>query len=824
MKGFEADDLIATYARMAVESGLAVTIISSDKDLMQLVDDAHDVRLMDPVKNTHVHAAEVAEKFGVPPHLVIDAQALIGDTADNVPGAPGIGVKTAAQLLMEYGDLDKLLARAHEIPQPKRREALTDFKAQILLSRDLVRLRLDVPPPFGIADFVLKEPDSDTLQDFLGRMEFAQLAKRVGGTLRSMEVAKSSGAPRPVASSGLPSDVTLPVDYSAYHCFTEADALKAWIAAYANAEVVAVDTETDSLSSTASKLVGVSLAFAPNIACYIPLGHEADDGLALSGETRTQIPMEAALEILRPLLTNPAVLKVGQNLKYDLSVFKRYGLEVAPIDDTILISYVLEGGLHGHGMDELSELHLGHKPISFKDVAGSGKAQKSFKYVEYKPATDYAAEDADITLRLWQVLKPRLLKSGRLSVYETLERAMPKILSDMELEGVRVDPEALRALSRDFGNRMLEIEKEAYVVAGRSFNLNSPQQLGLIFFDEMKLEGGKKTATGQWATDVKVLEDLAERGVPLARLLIDYRQMAKLKGTYTDALPEHADPQTHRIHTSYALASTTTGRLSSNDPNLQNIPIRTAEGRKIRTAFIAKPGCKLISADYSQIELRLLAHIGDIAQLKKAFSEGLDIHAMTASEMFSVPLAEMTSEIRRRAKAINFGIIYGISAFGLAAQLGIDNSEAGRYIKTYFERFPGIKAYMDTTKAFVRENGYVETLFGRRIHIPESQAKSGAHRAFAERAAINAPIQGAAADIIRRAMIRMPSALKDGGFDTKMLLQVHDELIFEAPEGEIATVMPLIVKVMETAHLPAVDISVPLTVEAHAANNWDEAH
>jgi DNA polymerase-1 len=837
LEGFEADDLICTYTKLAVEAGMAVTIVSSDKDLMQLVDDARHVRLMDPVKSTPVHAAQVIEKFGVPPELVVDAQALIGDSSDNVPGAPGIGVKTAAQLLSDFGDLDGVLSRAAEIRQEKRRQTLIDFKDQILMSRELVRLRCDVAPPAPIDDFVLRDADGETLTAFLTTMEFATLARRVGGTLSALQsgtaMDKIPTAPilRPLygAKPAAPAEAaTAPFDRDAYACVQTLDDLNAWIAEAYRAQVIAIDTETDDLSASHAKLCGVSLATGPNRACYIPLGHAAEDGFdfgdGFGGHGGlTQIPLDQAIQALKPLLEDPDILKVGQNIKYDLSVLHRYGVDVTPYDDTMLISYVLEGGLHGHGMDELSQQHLGHTPIPFKEVCGSGKKAKSFKHIELPAATRYAAEDADVTLRLWRVLKPRLAREGLLGVYETLERAMPSVLSRMELAGIRIDPQVLQSLSHDFGVRMNEIEAEAHNLVGRPFNLNSPQQLGQIFFDEMALPGGKRTASGQWATDVKVLEDLAEKGQPLAKLLLDYRQMAKLKGTYTDNLTGHADPKTQRIHTSFHLAATPTGRLSSNEPNLQNIPIRTAEGRKIRRAFIAKPGHRLISADYSQIELRLLAHIGDIPQLKAAFARGDDIHAMTASEMFAVPMAEMTSEIRRRAKAINFGIIYGISAFGLANQLGIERGEAGRYIETYFERFPGIKSYMDATKAFVAANGYVATLMGRKIHIPEINGK-GAQKAFAERAAINAPIQGTAADIIRRAMMRMPLALRDAGFTTAMLLQVHDELIFEAPEAEVEAVMPLIRDVMARAAEPAYPISVPLVVDAHAADNWDEAH
>ena len=623
-------------------------------------------------------------------------------------------------------------------------------------------------------------------------------------------------------------------DHDAYVTIQTLDQLDAFIARATEAGVIGFDTETDALSATHAGLCGVSLAIGPNYACYIPLTHALEPVAGGGGldfgdatDTRepiTQIDKPTALTRLKTLLENPAVLKVGQNIKYDIAVMARRGVAVAPYDDTMLISYVLEGGLHGHGMDELARLHLGHEPIPFKSVCGTGKAQKSFKHVELKPATQYAAEDADVTLRLWRILKPRLAEQGLTTVYETLERGMPATLAGMEREGVRVDPARLKSLSSEFGMRMAELEQKAHDLAGRPFNVGSPKQIGDILFGEMNLPGGKKTASGQWGTDASVLEELALTH-ELPRVLLDWRQLSKLKGTYTDALIEAADAATDRVHTSYQLAAATTGRLASSDPNLQNIPIRTATGRQIRQAFIAGPGNVLISADYSQIELRLLAHIGDIPELKRAFKAGQDIHAATASEMFNVPLDQMDPETRRRAKAINFGIVYGISAFGLAAQLGIDQGEAGAYIKTYFERFPGIRDYMDRTKAEVRQAVFVSTVFGRRIHIPAIHSKSGAERQFGERAAINAPIQGAAADIIRRAMMRMPGALAAAGLsDVKMLLQVHDELVFECPEGLADRAIVEIRRVMEGAALPAVALSVPLVVDARAAGNWDEAH
>jgi DNA polymerase-1 len=816
LAGYEADDVIAAYACAVRDEGGEVVIVSSDKDLMQLV--GGTVSMFDPMKGVRIGPEQVFEKFGVPPEKVVDLQALTGDSVDNVPGAPGIGVKTAAALITEYGDLDTVLARAGEVKQQKRRETLIAFADQIRLSRELVRLDRHTPLPEPVDALGVTEPDPAVLAEFLERMEFRTLARRVNEAL--------GGGASPAASADPPGPADAAIDTNGYVCVQDLAVLDAWIARAQAVGVVAFDTETDSLSSANAALCGVSLAVTPGEACYIPVGHEDGDG-GLQFETARalrQIPLDQVVARLKPMLEDPSVLKVAQNAKYDLAVLSRHGIQVAPIEDTMLISYVLEAGLHGHGMDELSKLWLHHEPISFKTVAGTGKAQKSFKHVPLEPATAYAAEDADVTLRLYRRLRPRLIAESLLTVYETLERPLPPVLAQMECEGIRVDPDRLRHLSHDFSMRMSELEAEAQKLAGRPFNLGSPKQIGDVLFGEMSLPGAKKTATGAWGTDAAVLEELAAQGHALPRVLLDWRQLSKLKGTYTDALVQAIAPRTGRVHTSFALASTTTGRLSSNDPNLQNIPVRTEEGRKIRQAFIAEPGNVLISADYSQIELRLLAHIGDIAQLKRAFREGLDIHAMTASEMFGVPIEGMPSEVRRRAKAINFGIIYGISAFGLANQLSIPREEAGAYINTYFERFPGIRAYMDRMRALVREQGFVSTIFGRRINIPTIRAKSVGDRQFAERAAINAPIQGAAADVIRRAMIRMPQALKKAGLGARMLLQVHDELVFEAPAAEAEATCALARAVMERAAEPAVALSVPLVVEARAAANWDEAH
>ncbi|MFO1014027.1 MAG: DNA polymerase I [Caulobacteraceae bacterium] len=838
LPGYEADDLIAAYSCHVRDQGGEVVIVSSDKDLMQLI--GNGVSMLDTMKNVKIGPDQVVEKFGVLPDKVVEVQALIGDPVDNVPGAPGIGVKTAALLINEYGDLDTLLARAGEIKQDKRRQTLIDFADQIRLSRQLVQLDCNTPLPEPLDDLKVRDPDPATLAAFLDLMEFRGLARRVGGGTvpEAASAPVAGGAPRTTAPVMPPRPFNAPapreelwpdekavIDVNAYECVRDLETLNRWIAEAKAAGVVAFDTETDALSSSSANLCGVSLATGAGKACYIPVGHEEAEGLALEAPSDlTQIPCEQVIAALKPLLEDPTVLKVAQNAKYDLAVLTRYGIDVTPVDDTMLMSYVLEAGLHAHGMDELSKLWLGHEPIPFKQVAGTGKAQKSFKHVALKEATCYAAEDADVTFRLWQRLKPRLAREGLRTVYETLERPLPPVLAEMENHGIKVDPEFLRHLSNDFGMRMGELEAKAHALAGRPFNLGSPKQIGEVLFGEMGLSSGRVTATGAQSTDANMMEELAAQGHELPRVLLDWRQLSKLRGTYTENLTAAIDPKTGRVHTSFALASTTTGRISSSDPNLQNIPIRTEEGRKIRKAFIAEPGHVLISADYSQIELRILAHIGDIPQLRAAFLEGQDIHASTASEMFGVPIEGMPSETRRRAKAINFGIIYGISAFGLANQLSIDQGEAAAYIRTYFERFPGIKDYMDRMRAQVREHAYVTTIYGRKVNIPDIRAKAVGHRAFAERAAINAPIQGSAADIMRRAMVRMPGALKAAGLSSRMLLQVHDELVFEARAEEADETMRVARAVMERADEPAIALSVPLVVEARAAANWDEAH
>ncbi len=885
MQGFEADDLIATYTRLALAAGGDVTIISSDKDLMQLV--GPKVTLYDTMKDKRLGIADVIEKWGVPPEKMIDLQSLTGDSVDNVPGVPGIGPKTAATLLEEYGDVETLIARAGEIKQDKRRQGILDNIDKIRLSRELVTLKTDVPDVVPLEALTLQAVNGPKLVAYLKAMEFTSLTRRVaeatgtdasvvdaaqvivdgerhgpdvdeGDTPSPVSLRETSSprggeakkdgpafpsprrgedglrskpgegqsTPQALAKSRADAAIAAKIDTTRYTCIRDAETLKAWAAEAVECGILAFDTETDSLDALQANIVGLSLATRAGRAAYVPLGHMSGTGDLLGGGlVEGQIKLKDALAILKPVLEHPAVLKIGQNIKYDWHIINQLGITIAPCDDTMLMSYALDAGRTNHGMDELSEKHLGHKPISYKETTGSGKSKVTFDQVGLEQATAYAAEDADVTLRLWEVLKPRLAAEQMTVVYERLERPLIDVIARMEKRGISIDRQILSRLSGEFAQTAARLEEEIYVAAGERFNPGSPKQLGDILFGKMSLPGGKKTATGQWSTSADVLEDLAAEGHELPRKIVDWRQLTKLKSTYTDALPTYINPQSKRVHTSFALASTTTGRLSSSEPNIQNIPVRTAEGRKIRTAFIAEPGNVLISADYSQIELRVLAHVADIPQLRQAFADGIDIHAMTASEMFGVPVEGMPSDVRRRAKAINFGIIYGISAFGLANQLSIPREEASAYIKKYFERFPGIKDYMEATKAFCREHGYVETIFGRRAHYPEIRSSNPQVRAFNERASINAPIQGSAADVIRRAMARMEGALaKAGCDDTLMLLQVHDELVFEAPEGSADKAMPVIRHVMENAAMPALDMKVPLKVDVRAAKNWDEAH
>jgi len=891
--GFEADDLIATYVRLACERGATATIVSSDKDLMQLVTDG--VTMYDTMKDRRIGIAEVIEKFGVPPEKVVEVQALAGDSTDNVPGVPGIGIKTAAQLIVEYGDLETLLLRAGEIKQPKRREALIENAEKARISRQLVllddKVALDVP----LDELAVHEPDARKLIAFLKAMEFSTLTRRVaeysqidpadveadghnksgasgraagsssalppagevesrrvpGGDLFADQSAPTPPSPasgrgsaqRAGQGHGKTTDKPLtpislaaaraeaarktPVDRNKYQTVRSLEQLNAWIARVHDAGHVAIDAKATSIDPMQAEMCGIALALGPNDACYVPLSHKQSgdgSGLFAAGLAPDQIKASDALDALRPLLESAGILKIGFNIKFNAVMFAQAGVAIRNHDDAQLMSYALDAGRNAHGLDALAESWLGHANMSHGELTGSGKGKLTFDQVAIDRATAYSAEDADVILRLWRVLKPRLVAERMTAVYETLERPLISVLARMERRGISIDRQVLSRLSGDFAQTAARVEAEIQEIAGEPINVGSPKQLGDIIFGKMGLPGGSKTKTGAWSTSAQVLDELAEQGHEFPKKILEWRQVSKLKSTYTDALPTYVHPQTHRVHTTYALAATTTGRLSSNEPNLQNIPVRTEDGRKIRRAFIATPGHKLVSADYSQIELRLLAEIADIPVLKQAFRDKLDIHAMTASEMFGVPIKDMPSEVRRRAKAINFGIIYGISAFGLANQLGIAREEASAYIKKYFERFPGIRAYMDETRDFCRKHGYVETLFGRKCHYPDIKASNASIRSFNERAAINARLQGTAADIIRRAMIRMEDALAEKNLSAQMLLQVHDELIFEVPDHEVAATLPVVQHTMQDAPFPAVLLSLPLQVDARAADNWDEAH
>jgi DNA polymerase-1 len=890
--GFEADDLIATYVRIACERGAVATIVSSDKDLMQLVTDC--VTMYDTMKDRRLGIAEVIEKFGVPPEKVVEVQALAGDSTDNVPGVPGIGVKTAAQLIVEYGDLETLLKRAGEIKQPKRREALIEHAEKARISRQLVLLDDKVDLEVPLDELAVHEPDARKLIAFLKAMEFSTLTRRVAeyAQVDPSDIEAATDLKSPFASGGMPPDSPstaslggepdaaakgtnflgrageLPlgdgggqrrpqgpakaergtvialtpqalaaaraeaarkirIDRDKYQTVRTIAELNAWIARARDLGHVAIDAKATSIDPMQAELCGIALALGPNDACYIPLGHkQSGDGAGLfaAGLAPDQIEAGEALDALRPLLESAGLLKIGFNIKFSAVMLAQHGIMLRNHDDVQLMSYALDAGRNSHGLDALAESRLGHAVLSHGEVTGSGKNKLSFDQVAIDRATAYSAEDADVILRLWRVLKPRLVAERMTAVYETLERPLVGVLGRMERRGISIDRQVLSRLSADFAQTAARVEAEIQEIAGEPINVGSPKQLGDIIFGKMGLPGGSKTKTGAWSTSAQILDELAEQGFEFPKKVLEWRQVSKLKSTYTDALPTYVHPQTHRVHTTYALAATTTGRLSSNEPNLQNIPVRTEDGRKIRRAFIATPGHKLVSADYSQIELRLLAEIADIPVLKQAFQDKLDIHAMTASEMFGVPVKDMPGEVRRRAKAINFGIIYGISAFGLANQLGIAREEASAYIKKYFERFPGIRAYMDETREFCRKHGYVETLFGRKCHYPDIKASNASVRSFNERAAINARLQGTAADIIRRAMSRIEDALTAKKLSAQMLLQVHDELIFEVPDDEVAATLPVVQHTMQDAPFPAVLLSVPLQVDARAANNWDEAH
>jgi DNA polymerase I len=814
---WEADDLIASYAREAVAQGGQTTIVSSDKDLMQLI--RPGVGMWDPIKQKPIGPAEVMEKFGVVPEKLVEAQALMGDSVDNVPGVPGIGPKTAAQLISEFGDLEAVLAAVPSMKPSKRRDALEQHAEDARISRKLVELRDDVPLPMPLPELKAREADRPQLASWLLTQGFRSTLARLG-----LEEHAATAAPAAASADGaapapppVPAEPAASVPFGPYVCVTTLAALRDWVAEATAAGLVAVDTETDGLDAQRANIVGLSLATAPGRACYVPLRHEG----TLENVIATQIAPADAMSALAELFTDPAVLKVFHNAKFDLAIFARAGAPLAePVDDTMLISFAQEAGAHGHGMDELSSLHLGHTPISYDSVTGTGKGRIPFHQVPLDRATAYAAEDADVTLRLWHALRPRLRATRSLALYEQIDRRLSGVLLDMERAGVKVDAADLRAMSKDFEQRMAVMEQDIHRLAGAPFNVASPAQLGEVLFDKMGLPGGKRMKTGAYGTDASVLQTLAEQGHDLPARVLEWRQLAKLKSTYADALVEEINPATGRVHTSFAMAIASTGRLSSTDPNLQNIPIRTEEGSRIRRAFIAEPGFVLVSADYSQIELRLLAHVADIPALKQSFAAGEDIHARTASEVFGVPMAGMDPMTRRRAKAINFGIIYGISAFGLARQLQIAPGEARAYIDAYFQRYPGIRGYMERTKEEARIHGFVLSPLGRRCWIPGIADKNPARRGYAERQAINAPLQGGAADIIKRAMVKLPAALRAAGLTGKMLLQVHDELLFEAPEAEADATAKVAREVMEAA----VELSVPLVVETGSGRNWAQAH
>ena len=805
--GFEADDLIAAYADAARARGARVTIVSADKDLMQLVE-GDSVIMYDYFKNREIGPDQVRERFGVGPERVIDVQALAGDSTDNVPGVPGIGVKTAAQLINDYGDLDGLLARAEEIKQPKRRQNLIEHAEMARLSRELVTLRRDAPLPMPLEALVRRQPEPGALRAFFQENGFRSIAARLDPDAGETRLAEEEAE----------AEETAPLP-AAYPLVTDTGTLADWVEKARESGVLALEPFRASASPEGAGLAGIALATAPGEACYIPLGHAGPDLLG-AAQAVPQFDLAEALTILEPVLTDPGVLKLGLDIKQTLRLLARQGVTLAPVDDPMLASWVLEGSLHNHALEDLARIHLDRAAPALADVLGSGRNKVSVDAVSPEALRDTAAAHADLALRLHRVIRPRLVADRLTTVYERIERPLIAVLARMEAAGILVDQGELVALSADFAGRIDSLESEIHALAGHPFTIGSPKQLGEVLFDEMGLQSGRKGKSGAYSTGADILEDLAAQGHDLPARVLDWRQLTKLKSTYTDALIEHIDPRTRRVHTTFTMTAANTGRLSSNDPNLQNIPIRTEEGRRIRRAFVAAPGHVLLSADYSQIELRILAHVAGVEPLKDAFREGIDIHALTASQVFGLPLEGMDPMVRRSAKAINFGIIYGISPFGLARQIGVPQGEAKGYIEAYFARYPGIKDYMERTKKAAHGEGFVTTLFGRKCRLPGINDRNPARRAFQERAAINAPIQGAAADVIKRAMIPMQGALKAQGLCARMLLQVHDELVFEVPEAEVDETGAVVKRVMEgAAHL-----DVPLTVDVGTGTSWADAH
>jgi DNA polymerase-1 len=827
LEGYEADDLIATYARLGREQGRKVIIVGTDKDLMQLVND--HVSLYDPIKGGILGREAVIEKFGVPPEKVIDVQALSGDSVDNVPGVPGIGIKTAAQLITEYGDLESLLSRAGEIKQPKRREALIENADKARLSKRLVTLADDVPIPVPMDDLKAHDPNTPELAAFLQKQGFKSVLVRLGkgadtaSALPPPNLPPQGGERIKEGGNDYPS-----TSNNQYTLIQDEDTLKRWIAEAFEAGVLAIDTETTGLTPAKADLVGISIASKIGQAAYIPVGHTNGQSdlfgtpapSATDNKEFKQLSLKTVLPPLKPLLEDSSVLKIGHNIKYDMQMFIAHGIHITPCDDTMLMSYVLDGAVHGHGMDELAELHCAHTTIKYDDLTGTGKNRIGFDRVPLDKACDYAAEDAEITLRLHAILKPRLARQKMVAVYEDIERPLIPVIAAMEFAGIKVDQKVLQSLSHEFGVKLAALEADIHKLAGHPFNVGSPKQLGTVLFDEMGLQGGKKTKTGEWSTAADALDELAALGVPIVDKVLEWRQLSKLKSTYSDSLPHDISPRDGRIHTSFHLTGTNTGRFASSDPNLQNIPIRSEEGRRIRAAFIAEDGHVLLSADYSQVELRLAAAMAGVEALKQAFKDGVDIHALTASQVFGVPLDQMTSDLRRQAKAVNFGIIYGISGWGLAKQLGCEPAAANDFIRRYMARFPEIQTFMETKKEEARKYGFVRTLYGRKCVIRDIANKNGALRAFAERQAINAPLQGTAADIMKMAMTKIPRLLRAENLSAKMLLQVHDELVFEVPESETERTALLVKSAMESV----ADIGVPLTVETGFAKNWAGAH
>lgn len=823
LEGYEADDLIATYAVQARAQNMDVRIVSSDKDLMQLVADG--IALYDPMKDKIIDEAGVFEKFGVPPSKVIDVQSLIGDSSDNVPGVPSIGPKTAAQLIEEFGDLDNLLANLDQIKQEKRRQVLTENADMARLSRKLVTLEQNVPLETPLDDIKPYHFKADGLKAFFTTHGFKTLLGRIGGNVENIPTPVKKETSKTITKEDAQNTYTPPalpdISKNQYTLIQDMAVLKEWIDRAYETGFLAIDTETTSLTPMSADLVGISICCDVGKAAYIPVGHKGEStDLLGGGEEIKQIPLKDAIAALKPLLQDPSVLKVGHNIKYDWQMFKKHGIHMAPCDDTMLLSYTLDGTSHGNGMDELSKLFLNHETIKYDSVTGTGKARITFDRVPLEKACDYAAEDADVTARFHHILKPRLAIDSMAGVYEDIERPMVITIAEMEMAGIKVDPHILKSMSNDFGKKLVELEADIHKLAGTQFNVGSPKQIGEVLFDQMGLTGGSKTKTGQWSTDVSVLEDLSRQGHEIVAKILEWRGLSKLKSTYTDALQEQINPHTGRVHTSFSMAGTSTGRLASSDPNLQNIPIRTEEGRKIREAFIAEEGCVLLSVDYSQVELRLAAEMANVKALKQAFRDGVDIHALTASQVFGVPLDQVSSDLRRQAKAVNFGIIYGISGWGLAQQLNCDPKDANDFIRRYLATFSEIKDYMERTKEEARTFGYVRTLLGRKCFIPNINAANAGWRAGAERQAINAPLQGTAADIMKKAMAKIPGALSKADLHAKMLLQVHDELIFEVPEGELEKTSSLVRDIMENV----VKLDVPLVAEAGSGKSWAKAH